>query len=155
MDPIAPGLWLGARSASLDGSLLRSAHITHILQVADEFVPARHKGVTVKVLPADDRPAYNIRALFPAAERFIDSALQSGGNILVHCAAGYSRSPTIVIAYLMKKRCIGLCEAIAAVRRCRCVSPNCGFMSQLLAWEHELDDQRAAASAERLALSSP
>ena len=34
---------------------------------------------------------------------FIEKALESGGKILVHCAAGVSRSSTVVLAYLMYK----------------------------------------------------
>jgi dual specificity phosphatase 12 len=35
----------------------------------------------------------------PSACRFIDQALRNGGNVLVHCVQGISRSATVIAAY--------------------------------------------------------
>jgi protein-tyrosine phosphatase len=63
---------------------------------------------------------------------------KENGHVLVHCAAGMSRSPTVVIAYLMKVHRKSLREAFAYVRSKRFVSPNYGFMKQLSAYAKEL-----------------
>jgi hypothetical protein len=43
----------------------------------------------------------HISSYFPEAFAFITEARQNGKAVLVHCAAGVSRSVTIVVAYLM------------------------------------------------------
>ncbi len=58
--------------------------------------------------------------------------------VLVHCAAGVSRSPTIVLGYLMSRKGMTLREAFDLVSKQRMVQPNEGFMAQLMALELQL-----------------
>ncbi|KAJ5611825.1 dual specificity phosphatase [Penicillium herquei] len=55
--------------------------------------------------------------------------------VLIHCAAGKSRSPTIVIAYLMRKLRIPFNDAIKFVKSKQKVKPNRGFLRQLEVWD--------------------
>ena len=67
---------------------------------------------------------------------FLDEAMQNNSKVLVHCQAGVSRSPTIVIAYLMHKYKIKMNDAYNRVRELRpIVAPNFIFMSQLFDFE--------------------
>ena len=85
-----------------------------------------------------DDPSTNIRIFFEGCFDFIDDGRQEG-CILVHCNAGVSRAPTIVIAYLMKKFNMHLKEAFDLVKSVRpCVRPNDGFMKILKQYESEL-----------------
>ncbi|CAF1617735.1 unnamed protein product [Adineta ricciae] len=69
----------------------------------------------------------------------VDKALQSNGKVLVHCSAGISRSPTLVLAYLMKKKRWTLDEAFEKMRKLRrIVDPNVSFIIQLREWEKTL-----------------
>ncbi|KAH8116392.1 protein-tyrosine phosphatase-like protein [Phellopilus nigrolimitatus] len=53
-------------------------------------------------------------------------------KVLVHCSSGISRSPTIVVAYLMKYQGYSLLQALAQIWRCRPkVVPNAGFIKHL------------------------
>lgn len=61
------------------------------------------------------------------------------GAVLVHCEAGISRSAATVIAYLVRYRDFTLEEAFALVKARRSiVSPNHGFVQQLLSFETRL-----------------
>ncbi len=67
---------------------------------------------------------------------YLDNALRSKGNVLVHCSAGISRSPTLVLAYMMKKYHYTLEEAFEKMRKLRqIVDPNVSFIVQLKEWE--------------------
>lgn len=71
----------------------------------------------------------------PRACSFIQSALAQGGKVLVHCAMGVSRSPTVVCAYLMSTQRLSARAAIQYVRKRRPkIHPNYGFMKQLIAF---------------------
>ena len=81
-----------------------------------------------KIIEVDDDYRANIIEYFQECILFIEG----NDKIFIHCAAGMSRSPTIVIAYLMWKRQIFLDEAIKIVREKRpLISPNANFMNQL------------------------
>jgi len=65
-----------------------------------------------------------------------ESARCRGGKVLVHCQAGVSRSPTLVVAYLMARYGRSMMDAFNAVKERRpVVAPNFNFMGQLLEFE--------------------
>jgi dual specificity phosphatase 12 len=57
----------------------------------------------------------------------------------VHCTMGFSRSPTIILAYLMYKYGYTLTRAMNHVRKIRYIGPNEGFTKQLMAYENYLN----------------
>lgn len=60
----------------------------------------------------------------------------------MHCARGASRSATLVLAYLMIYERLTVAEAVKAVRGCRNILPNVGFLEQLRALDAKLNLQR-------------
>lgn len=89
-------------------------------------------------VPTNDLPNYNIMPIFSKTNKIILNHLQRGDNVLVHCAAGISRSVSIVCAFLLyfcfthMKKWISVSDVIALIQRGRhCADPNIGFRKQL------------------------
>ena len=101
MSEIFPYLFLGDFNNSQSLDFMKNFKITHVLNVTDEINP-RFPSLINKQIPVDDLPTVNLLQHFEDAYAFIENARRSGGVVLVHCAAGISRSATIVIAYIIK-----------------------------------------------------
>jgi protein-tyrosine phosphatase len=87
------------------------------------------------VFVEDDQTA-NLLQYLDAATEFIHN---HKGQVLVHCAAGISRSATVCIAYLMRFEGYTLNNALEACQKARpIVQPNEGFMEQLKLYEINL-----------------
>merc|ERR1712146_164360 len=79
------------------------------------------------------------RHLDPAAD-FLATRLANGDNVLCHCKAGICRSSTMIVAYLIKYRGLGVDEALSLVRRARsCARPRAEFIAALHAFAERLD----------------
>ena len=86
-----------------------------------------------------DDPSEDILAILDESSDFIDQAKAGGKCCLVHCSFGMSRSPSIVIAYLLRRENCSLATALRKVKECRPVTaPNTGFMKQLIRLESQL-----------------
>ena len=84
----------------------------------------------------DDIPSQNIFPEIDNAYHFINSKLNLGEKVLVHCHAGVSRSTTVILYYLMKKFQLPLKTAYSIVKNQRnIINPNPGFMQQLQFYE--------------------
>ncbi|XP_069467079.1 dual specificity protein phosphatase 13A-like [Ambystoma mexicanum] len=145
VDEVWPAVFLGDLKTSHNKFLLWKMGITHVLNAAHgkTFSQGNHDfyGTTVEYhgVPADDLPHFDISKYFYSAAEFIHKALnKTGGKVLVHCAAGLSRSATLVLAYLMIQHHLRLDQAIEKVTEHRWIWPNRGFLKQLLQLDAEL-----------------
>lgn len=78
---------------------------------------------------------------------FIHEITSSGGEVLVHCKMGVSRSCTAVLGYLMEYEKMTLFDSYQLVRSKRpTVRPNDGFWKQLIELEKELFDGKSSVS---------
>lgn len=113
--------------------------ITHIL-VAGAYLDVHFPDkFTYKVLKIDDFQFQDIKQHLPTVYTFIHEARTSGGKVFVHCAAGVSRSASMVISYLMKLNGWTFQEAFDFVKQIRnVICPNSGFRKQLLEYQQEL-----------------
>ncbi|KAH3760508.1 dual specificity protein phosphatase 1 [Pelomyxa schiedti] len=151
-DLVIPGLYLGDQINAYDRQTLSRFNITHVLSVAvitnmEAHVRAFPSGVVLDAMTLPDEVGADITCYFHRAIDFIDQALQRG-SVLVHCVWGMSRSPTIVIAYLMQRKGMSFWAALRYLKHVRpIVSPNSGFKQQLIAFGKTLACQRAAEAA--------
>ncbi|KAG2435576.1 hypothetical protein HYH02_011870 [Chlamydomonas schloesseri] len=128
---IARGLYLSSCHLEAQRDTLKQANITHVLQVGTELTPT-HPGLFLyKNIPVLDLEEEDLVKYFQECFRFIDAGREAGA-VLVHCAAGISRSATVVIAYLMAHGSLSLEDARSAVKAARpAINPNQGFLLQL------------------------
>lgn len=132
---ITDSIYLGSYSAAQNKQKLQMIGITHIL-VAGKYLTINFPYDFVYTsFDVEDYDQEEISTYFEAAYKFIDDCVENGGKILVHCAAGISRSSTFVICYLIKKLQITFEEALKIVQAGREIAcPNTGFRKQLQIW---------------------
>lgn len=112
---------------------LHRDQITHIVVCAGELpmnFPEQFRYLRLEGL-ADNTHA-QLRPHLARVFAWVTQALEGGGRVLFHCASGVSRSPAVLVAYLMWDRDVSLAQALAWTRTARpIVSPNEGFLEQL------------------------
>jgi len=87
----------------------------------------------------------SLRGQFAPICDWIDKARAEGGQVLIHCRVGVSRSATVTIAYVMKHLNLPLIDAYLIVRSRRLsvlIQPNMRLLYNLLGWEAELASQK-------------
>ncbi|KAF9549401.1 hypothetical protein EC957_003790 [Mortierella hygrophila] len=160
---VLPNLYLGAEHNATNVKVLKRLGITFVLNVAIEI--AQQEGSTATTTIQLDtsaaeeatRGSIEFKSLawthhqkdllreFPTAFAMIDKALAASngqGKALVHCQLGVSRSASLVIAYVMRARGMGLTEAYDYVKqRSGVISPNMSLMYQLAEFEKGLKKQ--------------
>jgi protein-tyrosine phosphatase len=115
--------------------LLQQAAVTHVLVCAAELPFVFEKnGLIYKRLDLAD----NTTSKLPIAEAvsFVEDALTTDTSVvLIHCAAGSSRSGAIAVALLMRRENLAFHEALQRAQQIRpVILPNPGFVEQLQEW---------------------
>lgn len=146
-------LFLGNRDNALDLDMLQSLKISHIVSVlcatdgieAEVAGVAQALGATRLLLDITDTEGENIVVHFSHAFDFLEASRRAGGRILVHCVAGRSRSPSLVLGYLMYQRSMRLDDAYDFLKEKRpCIAPNTTFWEQLRREDRHLFGHPAA-----------
>ena len=152
IDEVVPGkLWLTNFRSASDVKKLKKLRITHVVAVGTEFEADSLPGIKhwKRNIYDDNSEAHTMGCALRDGADFIDAAIKDGGRVLVHCAAGISRSSTIVLAYAMLHCDMKLRDAFRDLINCRrIIWPNDGFMAQLIALERELHGGAATISAD-------
>uniref|UniRef100_A0A672HVK3 Dual specificity protein phosphatase n=1 Tax=Salarias fasciatus TaxID=181472 RepID=A0A672HVK3_SALFA len=145
---VFPRIYIGNAFVAQNAMRLQKLGVTHVLNVAEgtsfmhvntsaEFYSGT--GITYHGIQANDTEHFNLSAFFQEGAEFIDKALaHNNGKVYVHCREGYSRSPTMVVAYLMLRHRMDARLAVATVRQRREIGPNDGFLRQLCRLHQQL-----------------
>uniref|UniRef100_A0A8R1TU86 Uncharacterized protein n=1 Tax=Onchocerca volvulus TaxID=6282 RepID=A0A8R1TU86_ONCVO len=136
---IVRGLYICGVS-SLTAENMKKYNISFIVNATSEVPNVLSLGNIPRVkLWLEDNPQVSVYSLLDQQADQIEAEIASGGNVLVHCVAGVSRSATICLAFLTKFHCSSLRQAYHLMARKRpLVRPNIGFWRQLIAYEQDV-----------------
>lgn len=127
-------LYLGSIK-DVNHDFLEKNNIKCIINVAQEFsyvIP----GIIIHKFDIVDQ-FVNIAQYFDLISDMIRNYLVNG-SLLIHCRVGYSRSPTFVLAYLIREHKMKLLHAYHFVLQKRKIMPNPHFMKQLMSFENRV-----------------
>jgi hypothetical protein len=102
---IIPNLFIGcfeARYSSQFQAIVTISSLAELKCYCGPQTPREPIDNILFIYHSDESPG--LFEYFDDAVEFIATELDKGNKVLVHCGAGISRSPTIVAAYLMKKK---------------------------------------------------
>ena len=129
-------LYLGDMFDANDADMIKNKNISCIICVA-ERLKIINTNPSVKVYNYELSDDYNCNISLYFDE--IGEIIKKENSVLVNCAAGVSRSATIVLAYIMKYYNLDLKTAFLLVRKRReRICPNKKFMEYLLDYELSL-----------------
>jgi len=131
MIPVIDKLFLGNREMAKDARRLKQKGITHVVNCAEElpdYHPKEFRYLSLKMKDPDPRLATHL----VAAAAFIDEGRAEGG-VLVHCFAGVSRSPAVILAYLCHHHAEALPVAAKRLASAVWTNPDLAFLAQIAA----------------------
>lgn len=127
-------LYFGSQDIACNPSILKALQITDILSVG-VAVPA-YENIEYKFIKAYDLPSFNMKNIFDECFTYLENIRLLNRRVYVHCNAGISRSPTIIIAYVMRHLKVYFDDAFKLVKEKRLsINPNAGFVAQLKEYE--------------------
>lgn len=131
---VLPNLLVGSQDVAVDKKLLELHKVTHVLSIGVPDLQIPVDNITHHFLDLLDLPESPLEEKLSEACAFIQNGLSlSGGSVFVHCNAGVSRAPTIVVGYLVKCRGMSPEDALQLVKEKRpCARPNEGFRKALV-----------------------
>lgn len=137
MQKIIPGLYLGNEAAVE----ILDATFTNVLSFKTDLKQPVNTRFIWKGIAIPDKANAHLIPILQETYDFID---QSKGNVLVHCTYGRSRSPAVVIAYLMKKFDVPFSKAYRFVRQKHpLIELNPGFIEELKVYQKMLNSDSA------------
>ncbi len=123
---IVPGLYVGSEPKTWPDDINAIVCLTHLWPIYDEFTlipPTNFRSFVW--YPITDMPTPKFNEVWLALiTGVIHQYLEHGMNVLVHCHLGVSRSPAVVVAYMIRYHGLSYDQAMehVAIRR-PCIDP--------------------------------
>jgi len=133
---ISPNLFLGGQYGPRGLVLLKRWEVTAVVSMRMAPPPAftRVSWLTLLHLPTPDQTAPTLHDL-NVGVKFIESEINRGGKVYIHCFWGEGRGPSMAIAYLISQG-LTLKDAFNEVLRVRTfIKPNLVQLKQLKLFE--------------------
>ncbi|VDP15787.1 unnamed protein product [Onchocerca flexuosa] len=141
---ILPFLYLGSQQDAMDSRVLSKYGIRYVINLSKNCPQPdalEQEGHFMRI-PISDTYQAKLLPHFEDAFKFLDKVCECGSVALIHCLAGISRSPTLAIAYMMRRNNWTSEQAYRYVKERRpSISPNFNFMGQLLEYELRLREK--------------
>lgn len=110
---LVPGLFISGVSA-LSPANMKAFKISLIVNATNEVPNLKSLGEIQRLkLWINDEPTESLMNHFDVVADQIHAVIQDGGNVLVHCVAGVSRSAAMCLAYLTKVKILGKSRIIS------------------------------------------
>lgn len=137
IDRVDKNIYIGNYIGAQNIEYLKNNGITHIVNTAIElpnYYEGKFKYINLQLLDSHQKGEENLLAVLEPTYQKMTQIINSDLNakIFVHCAAGKSRSASIIIYYMMKKYSMNFETALSNLRKARSiVNPNDIYKSQL------------------------
>jgi len=139
---VMESLYLGGVEAAQDSQGLAQQGIHAVVCCMQwlEYPSSKFvSGLEYHRVDVEDKGIEPLELYLPEATEFIHTQIAQGRQVFVHCRAGVSRSASVMLAYLIEYRGYSLYDAFHLIRRIRpTITPNPGFMEQLIAYEKKM-----------------
>lgn len=143
-DMVVDKLYIGSEESATSRTILQDLKITHVLTASEKgkiYWPSEFEYCRIMLNDTEDD---DLQKHTEIAVKFIEKGMRTGA-VLVHCKAGMSRSAALVMAFLMCSMKMRFLKAYLVVKLARnLISPNPGFVRQLVALEASLFEGRTS-----------
>lgn len=132
---VADHLFICNYETSCNKNALKDKNITHIINCVYGLPNRYPNDFVYKNVSLLDNENEDILPHIAESNQFIDDAVKNqGGNVLIHCIMGHSRSVSILAAYIiyLGKGKVDVRGALEFIKEKRgTINPNMGYLEQL------------------------
>lgn len=151
-------LFLGDRHQAADREALRALGITHVINATREVDDFFEGELQYERVALDDDDSSSLAPHLARLVELLTALSQEEGRarVLVHCRLGLSRSASIVLAYLIATRRVGVTAAVEELARRRpIIAPSRRFLEDLEDYQLSLGIEGASPRRYNLPLHVP
>merc|ERR1711988_1528272 len=133
---VLPWLFVGTRWHASQLDWLAKDKVKNVLNVVGGSYPSSFTKENYLMHPMCDYGTNELSVDIDICFKFLDTVKKRKEKVLVHCQMGSNRSPTVVIAYLVKVEGWPLRQALLHVKKCRPrAHPHERYLKQLVKLE--------------------